>query len=559
MALPVYGNDLITIATGDLNFDLGVWDESSDGGWDTAGGPVDDEDLWYVDTLINTGEAASSCTAAQYTKPGTGTGATGPGTMMYAHNTTFTVPTDGIVSVNKYWAAPPSLNPYAGTFLVAEAGVSVLIGSSAGDFDVHYVAGSDKYPTVDRNYATYFVDPTVTPAGTVGTVTTLSTVGIAIAAGAQARGNPLAVQSVRYGRGEVSYTLGEIANPANFEGYAVLDRAPGDKFNLLETTESGLKSRGLMTFGTAADPVYFEDADISLVIADDLKVGPNFNKGVVTNASSVLNWNNVSIKNLGLASKYTFTVNDGAETNHTGGTHEDCGPWAYGLNSTNIGVTYRRQETVTQLSSSFTNCTFDKSIGISALISNDLSKIDSCQFNKGTTGYAVDIENITTTQALSWKNFETGYVTGTTGADVGVTPTGNETILVNVSAGETLTINVGTGASTPSVANSGTGTVAVVAGQVTADWTVSPSITGYEYAIYTVTAVGSLEGASEVQHVESTISDSFSYTYTYSAGVVIAVQIIDDGLHDFEENISYYPLSENNQSFTINLAEDTNN
>ena len=220
---------------------------------------------------------------------------------------------------------------------------------------------------------------------------------------------------------------------------------------------------------------------------------------------------------------------------------------------------YRGGLSVTQGGASFTSCTFDKSIASVALISDVLGNIDGCTFNSSGTGYAVDLGNITTSTSLVWKNTESGYVSGTTGTDVGVTPTGNETILVNVSVGEVLTINIDTGASIPSVANSGTGTVDVVAGQVTIDWTIVPNITGYEYAIYTVTAAGSLEGSIEVGHVEAAGSSTFSYTYTYNAGIVLAVQLLDDGTHDFTEHVSYYNLSENNQSFSINLDEDTNN
>ena len=558
MAAPVYTNDLITVAVGDLNYDLGTWDESSDGGWDTAGSMVDDLNLWYTDNSINTGEAASSCTSAQYTKDGNGSGATGPGTIMYQHTAAFTVPTDGVVMVHHLWAAPPALNLYAGTPGVAEAGITVLVGDSLGVFDVFYVSGSDRSPAPEGGWATYAVDPTLTPDTSVGTPTTTTMVGVGVAATAQARGNPQAVQAVRYGRGEQEYTIGDATTPATFSGYAAIDNASADRFNLLQMIEGGYKARGLMTFGTATTAVYFEDSDTSIVIADDPKVSTAFNKGVVNNVGSVVNWTNISITNLGTVAKYTFTVLDSAETSHAGCVFTDLGAYTYGANSTQLNVTYRRQEAVTQGSSTFTLCTFDKAVGTVALYSNALGSVTKCTFNSDGTGYGTDIGTVTTV-SLNWDNFETGYVVGTTGTNVGVTPTGNETILVNVSAGEILTVNVQTGASTPSIANSGTGTVNVVAGLVTADWTTNPSITGYEYTIYTVTAVGSLEGSVEVQHVETHNADNFSYTYTYSAGVVIAVQLIDDGTHDFVEKVNYYTLSSSNQSFTINLEEDTNN
>ena len=522
MAAPAYSNDLTTIATGDLNFDSGVWAESDDAGWDTAGSMVDDENLQYVKTSINSGEADDSCTSAQYTKPGTGSGATGPGTILYTHTTSFTVPTDGVVLIDDLWAAPDALNPYAGTFLTAEAGVSVLIGDTIADFDVHYVSGSDKPPAPKGGWTTYAVDPTVTPAGTVGAPTVLQTVGVAIAAVAQARGNPHAVQSVRYGRAEVEYTLGDVTTPATFDGYALIDNSSADRFNLLELTSGGFQARGLMSFGTAATPVYFKDSDKSIVIADDLKVGTNFNGGLVLNAASELHWTNISIKNIGNVAKYYFSNPDNAITIMTGGVFEDVGAYSYNSNSTNIGATYRRQELVTQNGGTFTNCIFDKSVATSALSADLLNLVTKCTFNWGTAGYGVDLGTIDATESLNWDNFESGYVTGSTGTDVGVTPTGDETILANVSAGQVLTINVQTGASIPSVANSGAGTVDVVAGQVTTTITVRDKITKLPIEgamVYILAAAGGniAEGTPIINKVSTDINGQVSDTRSLSS------------------------------------------
>ena len=464
MAAPSYSNDLTTIATGDLNFDAGTWDESGDAGWDTAGAMVDDTNLQYVKTSINSGQADDSCTSAQYTKIGTGSGAAGPGTIMYAHTAAFTVPTDGVVLIDDLWAAPLALNPYAGTFGTAEAGVSVLIGNDVSNFDVHYVSGSDKAPAPEGGWATYCVDPTVTPDGTIGTVSATQCVGVGIAAVAQARGNPHACQSVRYGRAEVEYTLGEVANPATFTGYATIDNADADRFNLLKIIAGGYKARGLMSFGTAATAVYFADSDKSIVISDDPKVGAAFNKGVVSNAGSTLKWTNIAVTNLSSVAKYSFLVNDAATTEHTGCVFTDLGAFTYDSGSTQTNTTYRRQELVTQGGSTFSGCTFDKPVGATGLSIDNLDIVTGCQFTSDGTGYAGDLGTISANATITWDNTESGYVTGVAGTGVDVTPTGNETLLCSVESGITLTINIAAGASIPSVANSGLGSVNIVSG-----------------------------------------------------------------------------------------------
>lgn len=453
MAVPVYTNDLTTRAIGDEDYDIaqgGEWNESGDAGWDTEGAMVDDLNLWYTDNKLETSEAASSCVSAQYTKDGTGSGTTGPGTILHHHATAFTVPTNGAVLVHSLWAAPPALNVYEGTFLTAEAGVSVLIGSTFDDFDVHYVSGSNKAPSPEGGWATYAVDPTITPAGTVGTVTALNTVGTAIAADAQARGNPQAVQAIRFGRCEVIYTAGDSTTPATFEGYAVIDNAPKDRFNLFKYTDSGYKSRGLMTFGTATTAVYFEDSDVSIVIADDPKVSSAFNAGVVNNTSSVLKWTNISIKNLSSVAKYTFTVNNDATTEKNGGVFEDLGTFTYGTNSTQNNVTYRRQEIVQ--GGTCNSCTFDKAIGTSAAVSTTFDNFNSCVFASNGVGHAVDISatEITVNSSMDWDNTSSDYT------DVD----GNQTLKVNVASGVTLTIYNNTG-DTLYYKNTGLGTVSI--------------------------------------------------------------------------------------------------
>ena len=539
MAAPSYANDLTTIATGDLNYDAGTWDESSDAGWDTAGTMVDDTNLQYATNSVNTGEAADSCTSAQYTKLGTGSGAAGPGTIMYVHTAAFTVPADGAILAHSLWAAPLALNPYAGTFGTAEAGVSLLIGDSLGVFDVHYVSGSDKAPAPEGGWATYAVDPTVTPDGSVGSPTTTTAVGIGIAATAQARGNPQAMQYIRYGRCEQEYTLGELATPATFEGYAIIDNAAADRFNLLKYLGNGYSARGLMTFGTAATAVYFDDSDKSITISDDPKVGVNFNQAEVNNVGSVLYWTNISISNLSAVAKYKFTVNDAALTSHTGCVFTDLGAFNYGSNSTNTKTTYRRQELVSQLGATFTDCTFDKSAVAVALLVSNLSIITGCSFNSDGTGHAVNIGVIAATASITWANYLTSYavVDGVTG---------NEAILVSVSSGQILTINVSQGYDTPTIYNTGVGTVTVVS-SVTLTVTSVPS--GVNMTIVNSTT------RAELQHSTSVGTD---ITYSHSGGETVDILFMHNDYDPNSGDIYDLTLPTANSSIKANLSDDLN-
>lgn len=434
-------------------------------------------------------------------------------------------------------------------------GVQAVIGNTASDYKTWYMDGFDTYAA--GGWKCYAIDPTnvnFTPVGTPTTVTNYFGMQWYVPATGASKGYPMKIDAIRQGRAEILVNGGETGSLATFAGMALANDAQATKWGLFEAQEAGkagYRWKGLMSFGPTT-LTEFTDTDINIVIEDTEYVSAAFNRIEFNNASSIVNWTNISITAIGTVSRGELAMIDNCTLNDTGGVFTGMSTFVYQSGATIIGRTWRGCELVTQGGATITSGVFDSPSGTVGLLVDNLALVTKSTFNSDGTGHGVNLGTISTTQSLNWDNFESGYA-ATNGS------TGNETILVSVDTGITLTINVQTGASTPTIYNTGLGTVSVVAGLVTADWTVNPSITGFEYAIYTVTASGSLDGAVEVQHVESTLSDAFSYTYTYSAGVVLAVQILDDGTNDFEENISYYPLSENNQSFTIGLDSDTNN
>ena len=452
MAIPSYTTDLTTIATGDLNVDAGTWDESSDGGWDTGGAMVDDQNLYYNNT---------ECVSAQMTKNSNGTGASGPATILYNHTTTITIPADGAALIHHMWAAPPALNTIDNA---TSAGINVCAGSSLGDFYAWKASGSDFAPAPRGGWANYAINPAIGSADhTVGTApTTYSMIGIGVSALQQARGNPNACNAVRYGRCESIFTGGESANYATFLGYSAVDDATTAKWNLVEPVEGGYKFQGLMSLGTTATAVDFRDANANITIRNTINVTTAFNAIEVNHASSNIEWAAVSISALGTNSKGTFEVVDNATVAKVACTFTDMNTFIYLSNSTILNSIYRRCGLVTQGGATFTTCTFDEATGTVALSADSLSDVTKCQFNSDGTGHAVDLGTIAATGSVIWDNSESGYAS-TNGT------TGNETILVSVDSGQVLTINVATGASTPTIKNDGTGTVSVVSGSVNID------------------------------------------------------------------------------------------
>jgi len=534
MAVPSYTTDLTTIAIGSITVDAGTWDESSDAGWDTGGSMVDDGNLYYN---------GSACVSAQMTKDSNGSGASGPATILYEHTSTFTVPTDGAILVHHLWAAPPALNTLAG------GGIIILVGNSLGDLYGWNASGSDAPPAPRGGWANYAINPAIGSADhTVGTAPSSpwDTVGMGVGATQQARGNPNACNAIRYGRCESIFEHGESGEYATFAGYGAIDSAIANKWNLVDPVPGGFTLQGLVSLGTATNAVDFRDVNATLNVLDTINVTANFNKIEVVNASSNIEWSALSISALGTTSKGKFEAVDNATIYKNACTFTDMDTFIYQSNSTIIDSIYRRCGLVTQGSAEFTGCTFDQPSGPVGILVNALGDITDCAFSSDGTGHAVDLGTVAATTSMTWDNLDIGYT---------ALSSGNETILVNVNSGQTLTINVSATGTTPSVYNTGTGTVNVVAGQKSFSFTISPSITGYEWRIYSVTAAGSLAGSVELDGEEIATADNQSYSYTYTADTPIAVQIIDD---DYEESVTYYTLINGDQAGTINLTVEEN-
>ena len=137
-----------------------------------------------------------------------------------------------------------------------------------------------------------------------------------------------------------------------------------------------------------------------------------------------------------------------------------------------------------------------------------------------------------------------------------VTVTGN---VYNDDISHTLTIQATNGSSL-TAGDSGTGNGETnIQNIVQFSFTLLPSITNYEWRIYTVNNLGSLAGSVEIAGEETATTDNQTYSYNYLADQKIAVQIISQPANDYEENISYYILGNINQTVTINLKKDENN
>lgn len=141
---------------------------------------------------------------------------------------------------------------------------------------------------------------------------------------------------------------------------------------------------------------------------------------------------------------------------------------------------------------------------------------------------------------------------------------GTKFVATGVGAGtgtatEVLVVNLSNGSDASTSNNTGTNADHLfVADQRTLSFTVSPLPSpDYEWRLYTVTALGSLAGSSEINgaEFETSASKISIYTYTYAAGTYMGLQIISN---NYVEEVDYFELEDNNMSRTINLTVNDN-
>jgi hypothetical protein len=130
---------------------------------------------------------------------------------------------------------------------------------------------------------------------------------------------------------------------------------------------------------------------------------------------------------------------------------------------------------------------------------------------------------------------------------------GTNTTDLRYNNGSTAQFNTPINGDTATVTND-SAAMTVVAGQKTFSFTLNPSITGYEWRMYTVTAIDSMDGAVEIVGEESAIADNQSHAHGYT-NQPFALQIISA---NYEEVLLYYTLNATDLPVTIPLKLDTN-
>jgi len=466
----------------------------------------------------------------------------------------------------------------------ANKGASVLIGTTSANYCQYHVEGNNTYGAAGRVGKCYAIDystrstngsePYRTATGSPGANPQIFGGGLVTTA--SVKGENCCVDASRYGTGAY-LTAGELTsagdgtdNPCTFSGFATQNDSVTNRWGIFTSIGGSYELQGTFAIGQdntqTATLCRFEDSDVNIVIVDTIHAASTFNKFIIDHASTVCNWTNVNITALGTTAPGQITVTSNDPTfNVTGGTWTGLGAITFDSNTTADGVTIRQCDTVTTGEGVLTNSTIDRSTATVAVVHNyaSLTNLTGNTFISDGTGHAVNIGTVSSTTSITWDNSSSGYVAGSTGSPVTTGTSGNEAILCNVASGQTLTINVASGASIPSVKNDGTGSVNVVAGQVTLTIKCVDAVTGSNVQnarVYVVAASGGsmTPGDVIINKVLTDASGEASDTRSYSGNQPITGRVRKGSASTYykESPISGTVSSASGLSLTIQLIPD---
>lgn len=506
----------------------------------------------------------NSISVSQATGQATGTGAG----IQYLHGSalTWTASSNWVFLAWVYYAAPTNLLSWA------SGGVRIGIGDADNVGDVYNAMGNDFGTYPYGGWQNTAIDPEfATPDATIGTVGTgyQNFVVLPNITAKITKGAPLAVDVVRYGRGQLLST----GTGCTFTGMATdNDNATSGRWGLFAAQAGSYLWKGLLQFGEAATSCTFTDDNKIVRLEDTPRVLAGFNAIEIYHTSSDITFDAITI--LGVQTSITgsapvsqgdFEVVDNATVVVTGCLFVDMGTFIFndGTNPNTVTDTvFRRCRQVTQTGSTITGCTFDSSNSTTSLVVDDITGVTGNTFISDTANHAVDLGAFTLDETITWNNELSGYVTGVTSAttDAAITTddTTNAAILCNVSSLKKLIINVATGATVPSIKNAGAGDVAVnssVTLTVTVVDSANVAITGSQVRIEETDGTTVDEGAASTGAGSNVFVGSFSGTTPIN--VIIKVRRSSTGSTRYIPVRTAGQITSGGLTTTVSMATDS--
>jgi len=298
MATPSYTTDLQDVTTADSLTD---WDEMSG---HTSGGAATLEEDYYIQ-----GSYCISQSTGQ--KTGTVCG------LEYDYGSNISLSTGDCFFFWMIFLAPNAVDTFA------NGGFRAAVGSSSGNVNFWKVGGNDFGRFPYGGWQNFAVDPTFTadytdgsPTGSYRIFGSLPNISSKVT-----KGNPHGVDAIRYGRGEIIIEYGDGTNGyGTFSGIASQNDSQSNRWGLFQALAGSYLWKGLLSFGNSTNACDFRDSNKTIIIDSTPRTYSGFNKIEINNASSRVDWTNISfiVADESQLSRGTLTVVDNADVNFEG-------------------------------------------------------------------------------------------------------------------------------------------------------------------------------------------------------------------------------------------------
>lgn len=384
MAAPSYTTDLTLLTDADGGGgDPGTWAELT--GY-TGGSNLTSPDTDYY--IQGTG----CTTLATAGKTGLSVG------IDYSHTTTFSFNSGECIFIWAVLLAGNAMDTFD------NGGIRLGIGPSNGNAYLWKAGGSDYGRNPYGGWANTAIDPTYPADYTIGTPTTTyqDVCILPNLVNAISKGNLLALDTIRYGRGELLITEGEIGNPATFSGMASANDDQNARWGLFQYQAGIYLWKGLLSFGDSATltPVYFVDQNKTIAIDDTPRTNSSFNRIEFNDSTSYISWTGITIyavNSNGLSVGDLEVLSDCSILFDTC-TFTDMGNFTFDSTATSQIIdttTFRRCRTVYQGLATFNGCVFEESDSTAgvALYVSDLGNITNCDFFSAGTGHGIELDS----------------------------------------------------------------------------------------------------------------------------------------------------------------------
>lgn len=280
----------------------------------------------------------------------------------------------------------------------SNAGIEMMVGSSIAEFHRWTVGGNDfgRYPY--GGWQNFVINPEITvgrtTVGAPGTNYRWSGMLCNVIA-AITKGSPYGIDVIRYGRGDIVVTAGDLTNGySTFVGMAAQNDNNNNRWGLFSSQAGSYIWKGLMTLGTSGTAVDFRDSNKTIVIDETRRILSTFNRIEINNASSNVEWTNITFSSLSTVSLGQLEVIDDATVLIDGSSFNNMDTFILQSNSTVTNSVFNSCNSINTGGGVFTGTKVDDStVGIdeSAIIWNSTNNpdgyLDDMEFTKGTNAH----------------------------------------------------------------------------------------------------------------------------------------------------------------------------